>query len=1109
MSIRRAPFHDEATRLTPWKPPAWRTLAGYPGATGTNDGPGIGARFSSPTGIATDTAGNAYVADTGNCAIRKISPAGIVSTVAGQAGIYGWQDGLATNAMFAGPSALALDADGNLYVADSGNFVLRKISTAGIVTTVAGRPGVGGYQDGTGTNALFGYSFGGLARDTNGNLYVADSDNYVLRKVSAGGVVSTLAGQFGNSGHQDGSGTNAVFGYVKGLALDRSGNLYVADPNNCVIRKVSPAGIVTTWAGQRDMWGYRDGNGTNAWFSSVTGLTIDSLGNVYVAETDNRRIRKITPEGEVSSLGGASSGDYVDGLGLFASFNSPCAAALDPSGNLLVVDSGNSTIRYGSLASESRPQIISQPGSRTVREGDDVTLNVAAQSAVPLTYQWLANGQLIAGATNTSLVRENLTEMDAGEYRVAVSDGLGNVMSFPASLQVLRAGSISHAPLDNWHPLAGPPLQEIHGLASGNGRYVAVGGGNSYPWWIMPPPPGLRGAVATSTDGEHWVKQFPITSEKLNSVAFGNGTFVVVGNKATVFTSTNGLAWLPQTLTTEGTPDLDGIVFDQDIFVAVSGDANGSIWTSTDGSNWVNRLVDFGVSFMAVTAEGGRFLAVGNTIMVSTNGLDWEPASVPTNYLGQKILLEHVACANGTFQAAEHWGYGFMAASTNGLDWVDAAPTNGLLLARVTCGNGQFVAVDMNSGGVSISSDGKDWSAPTLVSSGERTCYQPHLCFDNGLFVATGEQGAVFISSDGNSWVVREQEQAIPFVPQMIINVGERYFGVSGGPGIETSTNGSDWRLLLPNDNFNCIGYGGGTLVAIGDRELILSSQDGGTTWSDRSPHLNYGTKTPWLSRITFGGGIFVAVGGLNDTNGIQNGHLLASSGGTIWTPVNFAGTNSLSDVTYGDGLFVALLNRSGVSGDILTSTNGFSWKTAATFPNTWLNTVSFGNARFVVGASSGNVVTSPDGKTWSQLVFSGGDYLDRIVFGNGLFLASGYSGLWSSLDGVTWTECAAPPTSYFQGVAVGQGVFLTAGEDAILYQSGPFERLGNPRWLPNGDLEWTVTGAPHLNYRIEFSEDLINWQTLTRVTNAPATRPFNDPDATARPGRFYRTVTE
>ena len=1016
MNMRRAPFHYAAQLRAMSQHPAWRTLAGCPNATGTNDGPGISARFWNPSGIAVDATGIIYVADPGNGVIRRISPAGLVSTVAGKPGQLGWQDGPAAIARFSSLTALAVDAEGSLFMAD--NCAIRQLSAAGVVTTTAGRPGVNGYADGTGTNALFGYSIGGLARDTNGTLYVADPNNGCIRKVSAGGAVSTLAGQADKSGHQDGIGTNALFVNIRGLALDSSGNLYVADWGT--IRKITPTGLVTTWVGSPHMWGYRDEKGTNAWFDGLSGLGIDSHDNLYVTEYNNRCIRKVSPGGEVSTLGGdawvSSSPLHRDGLGPFATFNSPQAIALDPSGHLLVVDSDN-TVRYGSVGPETQPEMLAQPRSRTVQEGANVTFSVVAQSTAPLTYQWLLNGQLIHNATNASLAVEKVTPEAAGEYLVAVSDGVGYVLSFPAALQVTSSATASRSPLEDWRPLASLPLQDMRGLAFGNGRYVAVGGGFELGW---EPPPELRGSVATSPDGEHWVKQFPITSESLNSVAFGNGRFVIVGNNGKVFTSTAGLEWETQTLTAVGRPNLRGVVFDQGLFVTVSGDANGSIWTSPDGSNWTNRGVDFGVSFMAIGVGGGKFIAVGNTIMVSTNGLNWEPVEVTTNYFELEIVLDHIAGGNGLFLASggvSADSRNVLAASATGQEWQDITATNELSLCQVTCGNGCFAAVDANSGGICVSTDGRAWTAPVIISSGGRTWSAPHLCFENGHFVASGDYGLLATSSDGTSWPSHQQQQAIPFIPSKIINVAGRYFAAGGASAVATSTNGSDWEVLFTPTSANSLVYGDGTLVTVGGGDQIASSHDGGVTWTDRSPHLHYGTRTPSLNRISYGGGVFVAVGSLS-TSGlfqVNQGHILASSNLVNWVATDLPPTNSISDVTFGGGVFVALLSMWSGETQILTSTNGFSWKTATSLPDADLYHAAYGNGKFVLAGSGAEVISSPDGINWHRHPVPAANYFNEVVFGNELFVGIANAGLRSSADGITWTQCAAP--GYYQRV--------------------------------------------------------------------------------------------
>jgi hypothetical protein len=423
------------------------TLAG--GVRGSTDGTGTAASFAGPWGVAVDAVGNVYVGDFGNRKIRKISAAGEVTTLAGSGGI-GSVDGTGTAASFYSPKGVAVDAAGNVYVADgdgAGDFAnkIRKItgdsvtstavtanpnpssdgrivtltatvtgsapnglvqfydagaslgtaqplasgratvqtgsltvgghtitatyfadannlgSTSGSVTltvntavnqtyfvsTLAGS-GLIGSADGTGTAASFYYPEGNAAVDAAGNVYVADSGNNKIRKISAAGVVTTLAGS-GSAGSADGPGTTAQFSDPKGVAVDATGNVFVADAVNNKIRKISAAGVVTTLAGSGSA-DSADGTGTAASFRYPTGVAVDSAGNVYVADHDNHKIRKVSAAGEVTTLAGSGAAGWDDGTGTAASFNGPSSVAVDTAGNVYVADSWNRMIRKISAA---------------------------------------------------------------------------------------------------------------------------------------------------------------------------------------------------------------------------------------------------------------------------------------------------------------------------------------------------------------------------------------------------------------------------------------------------------------------------------------------------------------------------------------------------------------------------------------------------------------------------------------------------------------------------------------------------------------------------------------------------------------------------------------
>jgi sugar lactone lactonase YvrE len=246
-------------------------------------------------GITADNTGNIYVIDVKNYVIRKITTSGVVTTLAGTQGISGNTDGNGINAsfFFTNFSSIAADSSNNLYVSDSNNDTIRKITPAGDVTTLAGLAQTPGTTDQTGAAARFNWPTG-IATDSTGNVYVADSNNHTVRKITPGGVVSTLAGQAGISGNLDGAGTTARFNTPEGLATDNSGNVYVSDTSNHTIRKIDSTGQVSTLAGQAGISGSLNATGTAASFNFPIGITLDnSTGNLYVADQSNHIIRKI------------------------------------------------------------------------------------------------------------------------------------------------------------------------------------------------------------------------------------------------------------------------------------------------------------------------------------------------------------------------------------------------------------------------------------------------------------------------------------------------------------------------------------------------------------------------------------------------------------------------------------------------------------------------------------------------------------------------------------------------------------------------------------------------------------------------------------------------
>jgi sugar lactone lactonase YvrE len=256
------------------------------------DGTGSAALFVQPSGIVADSAGNLYVAD-GTNTIRKVTPAGVVTTLAGAPGsgnVNVEQDGTGTAALFDNPVGIAIDANGNLFVADSGGDTIREVSPLGLVTTIAGLVQQFGDTDGTGSAARFSAPTG-VAVDASGNLFVADSGNFIIRKITPAHVVSTFAGTPGVFGSADGTGSAALFSSLNGIAVDDNGNVYVTDGNN-TIRKITSAGVVTTLAGTPKVTGSSNGTGASALFSGPKGIAVDASGDLFVADSGNDTLRE-------------------------------------------------------------------------------------------------------------------------------------------------------------------------------------------------------------------------------------------------------------------------------------------------------------------------------------------------------------------------------------------------------------------------------------------------------------------------------------------------------------------------------------------------------------------------------------------------------------------------------------------------------------------------------------------------------------------------------------------------------------------------------------------------------------------------------------------------
>lgn len=297
------------------------------------DGTGTMAQFTYPTGMAVNSGGDLYVAD--QTTVRKVTSDAVVTSPFGTVGLS--------------LRGLVMDGDGNIYVSDSTANVIRKIDASTLVVSVYAGSGATALVNGAGTAASFNSPYG-LARDSSGNIYVADTNNHAIRKITTAGVVSTLAGSAGGiSGYSDGNGGNASFYYPRGVAVDSQGNVIVADSNNQVIRKITPQGDVSTIAGTVNetlaIPTDGDGIGAAARFNIPSGVAVDGADNIYVADTSNNMIRRISPAGMVITLAGNGSQGPANGSGYAARFYGPTSIAVGTGGIFYIADSANYTIR--------------------------------------------------------------------------------------------------------------------------------------------------------------------------------------------------------------------------------------------------------------------------------------------------------------------------------------------------------------------------------------------------------------------------------------------------------------------------------------------------------------------------------------------------------------------------------------------------------------------------------------------------------------------------------------------------------------------------------------------------------------------------------------------
>ena len=867
-------------------------LAG--GQTGSADGTGSAAQFSSPNGMAIDGQGNIYIADTGNSTIRRVSPGGGVTTFAGTAGTVGSADGVGAAAKFSSPEGVAVDGSGNVYVADTGNDTIRRITSSGLSSTIAGVAGQSGSSDGTGGTALFNGP-AGIAVDSSGNLYVSDGGNDTIRKISPTNVVTTLAGVALQAGYIDAFGIGARFNNPSGIALDSAGNIYVNDLGNQFVRKITSAGGVSTLASTKGPVDLGDA-------SKFNGVATDSVGNVYLTAgpvyTDEgigivgfaSTVLVISPSGVVSTLQVWTGVGSSFGAGAIVP-TAVTGTAVDSSGNIYVLAGG---VLEKSAGFAAGPSIATQPQSQTVSSGQNVIFTVAATGDPVPAYQWQLNGVAISGATSSTYAISGAQNANAGTYSVVVSTSYGMVTSNAA---VLTVSSSATVPMIVTQPQSQFVLIDVGATLS----VTASGSGPlSYQWYFNNGP--IGGATSAVLN--------------LNNVQQANsGSYFVIVSNA------NGVAVSNVAILTAGLNQGVASITAQPKSQSVGVGAAVTLGIAASGSGLTYQWQKNGVSISGATAS---------TYIV--------PSAQATDAGSYSVLVTN---ASGT---------------------VDSA----LVSVGVNASPGQTY---LNT-----------WNAATLLPSS--TLYTS-LAFDGTHYLAAGTDGSLFTSPDALSW------NAISPAPgrlNSLVYVGAPYgfIGV-GDNGVVLSSAAPTYSVVTqstPTTNLlTGFAVGNGRMVAVGYQGTGLTSTFQTPAWTAGIT----GT-TNSLNAVAFGNGVFVAVG--------LGGTVLTSQTGSLWTVQNLGSPTNMYSVAYGPAGFVAIGDL-GTSDAVYTSPDGVTWTAQPVPANLLLIRLIYANRTFIAVGGTGAIVTSTDGGfTWTAANSGTTNTLEGVAFGASAFVAVGDKGV-------------------------------------------------------------------------------------------------------------------
>jgi sugar lactone lactonase YvrE len=1057
-------------------------IEGYSGDGGLS----ISAKLSYPSGVAVDASGNLFIADTDNNRIRKVGTNGIITTVAGN-GTYGYSGdgGPAASAELSYLSGVAVDAPGNLFIADTENQRIRKVGTNGIITTVAGNGRVGYSGDGgPATNAELSWP-AGVAVDASGNVFFAEQDNNVIRKVETDGIITTVAGN-GTPGYfgDGGAAANAELNYPTGVTVDVFGNLFIADSRNNVVREVEHNGIITTVAGDGGYGFFGDGGAaTNAAFSGVGGVAVDDLGNLFIADENNQRIREVIVEGPALALpnvGGANAGSYD-----------------------VVVSTpyGSVTSSVATLAVVYPPSITLEPISQVVVEGQDVSFTASASGTPPLIYQWQVNGTNLPGATNVSLSLPNVAFSAAGAYSLVVSNSFGVAPSSNAALVVLPA-------IVTTEPASA--VSDFNAVLNGS---ITPGTNDTSIWfqWGLTIDYGNTTAplssgtsfssldFSSSLSGLAPTAVYHYRAVASNVLGVVNGADVVFQTINIPFsqtTASNDLYWVSVASSADGSK-----------LAAAASD--GGIYTSSNhGAIWSASAAPTASSWSSITssADGTKLAAAANygSIYTSTNsGADWILSGAPAGYWSGIA-----SSSNGSILfAAQNYNNSIYLSLNAGKTWTATHASDEYWEAVTSSPDGTRLAATDGNNVYTSANSGVSWTHSTGPS------VESIASSDDGTNLAAAGYNGIYLSRNSGTTWTKANAPIESWVSVAASADGVELVAAANYGPVCTSTNsGLTWVISGPTNSWTS------TAASADGTQFVAASAQGIYVWSATAPIME---DPPLIQTVAAGSYVVLAapvdisgarftlqwefngsnIAGATNAALILDSALLSDSGAYTLLVSNGYGTvlgtnailtvlsaivstqppNAISDTTaILDGLVIPGSSDTWVWFQWGLDTNygnstppqdigqGF---TALVFSNLVSGLVPGAICHYrAIASNTFGMVVSPDAtfltlglpfvqttapdNSWSSVSSSSdGTALIAAPYGDSIYT--------SSNSGVTWTQTATP-INYWQSVASsGDGVKLAA----VIF--------GGPIYVsPDAGTTWQVTPTP-ANYWTSIASSL------------------------------------